>query len=305
MIFGVLGRRGALIKSAEALMGVGHMLKFVQTSKSEDHYDLGPDDFESLATNNSADFKYSSKLDKNDLLGLDFVISHNWPYIISRQFLDAPKFGILNAHPGDLPRYRGNACLNWAILNFETNVALTIHKMDSGLDTGPILFKSYRSLTNKTNITELYDWLDHQMPIDFNAAVSRLSAQGDSAFKHQNKKVVPLRCYPRTPKDSEIDWSLSALKIQALIRASTHPFKGAYTFDSEQTLLRIHSAEITQCDFEYLSIPGSILEADSIGLKVSTGNGILYLTSISTETLNHQESCIFYSKRMRTRFHGK
>ena len=113
------------------------------TSIDESHYNFSWRKFETLANSIGCNFIYSSKVDKNmKLPDVDIIITINFPNIIPSWFFERFKFGILNVHAGDLPKYRGNACPNWAILNNAKFIGLTIHKIDEGLDSGPIFVKN-------------------------------------------------------------------------------------------------------------------------------------------------------------------
>ncbi len=70
----------------------------------------------------------------------------------------------MNAHGGDLPRYRGNDCQTWAILNGEKKVGLCVHKMiGGGLDSGDIVARDYYALTQESTITKVHDWLSFRI----------------------------------------------------------------------------------------------------------------------------------------------
>ena len=66
-----------------------------------------------------------------------------------------------------LPKYKGNACPNWAILNFEKKIGLTIHSMSDDLDSGPIFCKIFKKIGSDTYIGDIYDWMDKKIPTLF------------------------------------------------------------------------------------------------------------------------------------------
>ena len=94
----------------------------------------------------------------------DVVVSMNFATLIPEWFLQKFEHGVLNSHAGNLPRYRGNACPNWAIINGEEEVYVTIHVMAKELDAGPILSQSKMRLTQHTYIGEVDDWLTKTVP---------------------------------------------------------------------------------------------------------------------------------------------
>jgi methionyl-tRNA formyltransferase len=107
-------------------------------------------------TDNLNDEEFIRQLEK---LNLDVIISVSQPQIIKKKLLAVPKLGIINVHPGMLPKYRGPAPYFWALMNDEPYFGLTTHYMDEEIDNGPILLQklipispkdSYNSLTKKT-----------------------------------------------------------------------------------------------------------------------------------------------------------
>ena len=164
MRVGVLGRTRSLINSINTLQSRGYKISFIWTSKSEEYYSCNESEFKNKAKDldcifiNSYSIKKNFKLIKNT--NTDVVISMNFNNLISKEFLNFFKFGILNAHYGDLPKYKGNACPNWAILNNEKKIGLSIHKMSENLDSGPIYKKDFLRINKETYINEIYSWVD-------------------------------------------------------------------------------------------------------------------------------------------------
>lgn len=257
MKFVIIGRTRLLVESAKACIAAGHEPVAVIAAKSDPEWAY----FD----------RYAKHLGVPFTLGLaawpaaDVAISINWPSVIQ----DLPGYPVLNAHAGDLPRYRGNACPNWAIINGESHVSVCIHRMVEELDAGPIYYKGKIKLTDQTYIGDVYEWLDKVIPRMFADAVTNIGRLTPAA-----QVGTPLRCYPRIPSDSRIDWRQSAEQIARLVRASSKPFDGAYSYHDGQrvTIWRAHAEAI---DHDYLGIPGQVIALDP--LKILTGNGSLVL----------------------------
>ncbi len=128
---------------------------------------------------------------------------------------------ILNCHIGDLPRYRGNATPNWAIINSEDKITLSIYFIEPHvIDAGRIVAQSELSITEDTTIAEVYTWLEEQTPITLVAALGRLQRDPKSTLKYANpNSEESFRCYPRRPEDDLIDWHQSVKNTHNLIRA--------------------------------------------------------------------------------------
>ena len=97
------------------------------------------------------------------------------------------RHGILNAHGGDLPKYRGNACQAWAILNGEEKIGLCVHKMVGGeLDSGVIIERESMILDQSTKVGECYEWMNKRIPELFLSAVQRLEENEDYYLEAQS-----------------------------------------------------------------------------------------------------------------------
>ena len=118
---------------------------------------------------------YSPKIENNfNTINADVVISINFVNLIPQDFINKFKYGIINSHLGDFPRYKGNACPNWAILNSEKSINLTLHKMNSELDSGPIVLKDKFFLKEEIHISDVYEWLNNRTPKLFEEAVKKI-----------------------------------------------------------------------------------------------------------------------------------
>ena len=150
MKIGIIGRTHILIETTKMLIQKGHKIGFIYTCRAESHYKANESDFKKLAEDIKCPFFDGLDVNANLYLlketNVDICVSINWMTLLEKKFLSLFKYGVLNAHAGDLPLYKGNACPNWAILNFEDRVGLTIHRMTEELDSGPFLKKAFFSL---------------------------------------------------------------------------------------------------------------------------------------------------------------
>lgn len=294
MKIGVIGRTSMLLDSARALALGGHEIPFVITATGEDYYTAGEDDFAAFAEEVGAWFKCTGRLSGDEMserlaaADCDVVISMNWPTIIVPDFLEAFEHGIYNAHPGMLPRYRGNACPNWAILNGEDAVGLTIHKMATELDAGPIAIQKELPINDETYIGDVYAWLATAVPEAFVDLVGRLDKDNLQHADQENTDIRPLRCFPRRPDDSRVVWTANSEEILRLIRASSHPFAGAFSFLENETRVKILRAMIEPDFDEFLAVPGQVVGARDGDPLVATGNGVLRLAEIEIDGIEWQ-----------------
>jgi len=267
-----LGRSQFLYESIRALAAMGYDIILIATSKASPEYTRNAADFEQLAAEVGADYRYFQKPSDINTIHHDCEvgISVNWHTILSPAFIQSFPKGIINAHMGDLPRYRGNACPNWAIINGEKKITITLHQMSAELDAGIMLAKAHYHMTPETYITDIYEHAETIIPRMFVDVLN-------SPVKGKKQFGRPLRCYPRLPSDNHIDWNQDANQIHRLIRASSHPFSGAYTHlnGTQLTIWRAHTEQPT---FDYLAVPGQVLERRKDGsVAVATGDGWLIM----------------------------
>jgi len=275
MRVGLIGRTHWLLDTARLAKEHGHELAFLATAPAAPGYRVGEDALRAFAAQETIPFSDHLRLNTLDLVA-DVVLSVNWTTVLRQPFLDRFPHGVLNAHAGDLPRYRGNATLNWAILAGETEACLTVHRMVEALDAGPIALQRRRPIGPDDDMTTLTAWLDEVVPASLVKAVDLLEA-GQLEFRAQDPAVRPLRVYPRVPDDSRIDWSKSADDIVRLVRASSPPFAGAFTHTPEGERVTIYRAKVHEPDHDFLAMPGQVCYSVAGNPVVAAGSGMVEL----------------------------
>jgi methionyl-tRNA formyltransferase len=276
-----------MLLSAIELIAKGHEPVLVATAPAAPEYGVEEEDFAGLAARLGAEFYTTSSGKPAGLLHAlrdakpDIAISFNWPSLIGAETIAVVPHGILNAHPGDLPRFRGNACPNWAILAGERQVVLTVHAMNGELDAGPIHVRAAMPLEETTYIGDVYKWLADTMPGLFLRAMSSIENGTARPVDQPQDPALSLRCFPRIPEDSLIDWSADAESISRLVRASTEPFSGAYTFLGAErlTVWRMRKDVLR---FRWLGRPGQVAHRDKTSGEVSvlTGKDAIVLQEV-------------------------
>lgn len=282
MRVGLIGRTHWLLEAAHRLLRSEHEIAFICTARASAESRANVEDFRLFAEKHSIPFWAMPRVSQVDVEA-DICLSVNWVSILRQPFLDRFEHGVYNAHPGDLPRYRGNACLNWAILAGEREAVLTVHRMVEELDAGPVAFKRRRPIVDDDDISTLYDWLDTVVPESLIAVLDQVAA-GVLELVPQDPSIRPLRTYPRKPQDSVIDWRDSAESILRLIRASTHPFSGASTNLESGQEIRIHRARRHTPDHDYLAAPGQVCFSKSGNPVIATGEGMIELIELSDDS---------------------
>jgi methionyl-tRNA formyltransferase len=212
-------------------------------------------------------------------LAPDLIVVAAYGQILPPSILELPRFGCVNVHTSLLPKYRGAAPIQWAILEDETETGVTIMKMDPGLDTGDILSQERTPIRPEDNAESLHD---------------RLAALGAKLLVKTIREFVDGKISPRpqpaegasyarkiTKEDGLIDWTQPARVLWNRVRAFA-PWPGAFTYLPAETrphLLKIWQAEVAQGAGE----PGEILEVNQAGIAVACGNAALRILALQRE----------------------
>lgn len=219
---------------------------------------------------------------KNDIESLqllkemkpDFIIVVAYGQILTKEVLDIPKLGCINLHGSLLPKYRGAAPINWAIIDGEKESGNTTMFMDVGLDTGDMLLKSRVEITDYMTAGELHDIL---MEDGAELLVNTIKGLRDEKIEKEIQGETPTAYAKMLNKDmAKIDWNLSAVKINNFIRG-LNPWPIAHTQIEGQSM-KIYEAKVVEESSDYE--PGYIIEVSKDGIEVSCGEGILLLKTV-------------------------
>jgi methionyl-tRNA formyltransferase len=156
----------------------------------------------------------------------DLVWVADFRYILPRILYSTGKFGAINLHPSLLPQYRGRASVNWAILNGETEIGLTAHFIDDGVDTGDIITQLKMSIDKDQDVGNALAAL---MPMYCEITRDVLTFFASGEIPRRPQEHTKSSYFPaRKPEDGRIDWCQSAETVLNLIRAVARPYPGAY-----------------------------------------------------------------------------
>lgn len=283
----VIGRTELLYNTALRLHNEGHEIVCILTAKEAPESTRSAADFQELATIWKIPFLQSNRISVlADFLQnrrADIAVSINYTGVLPQSVIDLYPLGILNAHGGDLPRYRGNACQAWAIINGEERIGLCIHKMIGGLlDAGDIIAREYLSIDHKTKVTDVWEWMSMRTPELMLKAVQMLETNAEYVLEKQSESTTKaLRCYPRKPEDGRIHWSKPAIDVLRLINASNRPYPGAFCYlDGEK--VTIWDAELVLDGESFCAIPGQVTRICKDYVEVACAEGKLRLLHLET-----------------------
>lgn len=199
-----------------------------------------------------------------DLLVLAFVTDY-----VPRAMIDLATHGGINYHPSLLPKYRGGSAMNWAIIHGERETGVTIHQIDDGLDTGPIILQEKVAIDPDDTVKSLYFGKLYPLGVKMVAAAVRLIREGKARPVPQDETRASFQPVIQEA-DVRIDWRQSTPKIYNLIRGA-NPQPGAWTtFRGEK--LKIWEAGLYQARGN----PGTIIAIPAGGGPViATGDGAI------------------------------
>lgn len=304
MKIAIIGRTEILYDTALQLKQEGHEIVCLLTAKEAPEYVRTASDFELLAKQLKVPFAQGVPITTHinflQQCQADIAVSINYTGIIPQNVIDIFPLGILNAHGGDLPRYRGNACQAWAIINGESRIGLCIHRMIGGeLDSGDVVARSYLPIDQNTKVTAAWNWMAIATPSLMLEAVNLLAKDSNYVLERQSADPKnALRCYPRKPGDGRINWHQSALNILRLINACNKPFTGAFCEFEEQRMI-VWDAELVEDGEIFLAIPGQITAIAPEFVDVATGDGKLRLRLVEVDGVKFRPATLVRSLRIR------
>lgn len=221
-------------------------------------------------------------------LAADLMVVTAYGLILPTEVLAAPRLGCINIHASLLPRWRGAAPIQRAILAGDRKTGITIMQMDEGLDTGDMLAIAECEIANDDTGSSLHDKL---MLLGAETLMSVLPAIAEAAsIGHRlqgSRQNDADSCYAAKLSKSEakIDWSRPAEEIERAIRAY-NSWPVAYCLFSKNqktSTLRIWRAELNTTISSVDIAPGLVLAESADGIDVATGDGVLRITELQPE----------------------
>ncbi len=215
-------------------------------------------------------------------LNPDLVVTCAFGQILPDSLLAIPRYGTINVHGSLLPKYRGAAPIQWAVINGETKTGITTMLTDSGLDTGDMLLKSEIEIPEDMTAGELHDRMSLLGAETLIQTIKKLE-EGTLNPVPQDEGQATLA--PRITKETgKIDWSSHARDIHNLVRGTT-PWPGAYTFIEGKRVRIWRSAVLDLAgDTGDQAFPGTITGLDQESMRISTGKGVLEVFEIQVES---------------------
>ena len=216
----------------EELIKDGANVAAVFTHEDDPHENIWFRSVKEIAEKNGIPVRTPKKLEADEVeyfnsLAPELVLSFYYRALIPKAVLDAPSLGAYNLHGALLPKYRGRACVNWAVINGERETGATLHVMTERADRSDIVDRQAVPIEFTDTAYDVFMKVAEAARQIVARRLPELEA-GSAPRRPQDESAAT--CFGRRrPEDGKIDWSKSAEEIYNLIRAVTHPFPGAFT----------------------------------------------------------------------------
>jgi methionyl-tRNA formyltransferase len=209
-------------------------------------------------------------------LNLDVAVTAAYGKILPQSLLDLPEHGFLNVHASLLPKYRGAAPVQWALINGETETGVSIMQTEAGLDTGPVRHVKKLNITPEDTASTLFDKLSSLGAAAILEALELLAAGRLPCHPQDETKATfaPLL----TKEDGEVRWTDPATATVNRFRGVV-VWPGTWTNFRERTL-KIHDLSLTEGDGNKNGAPGMVLKVAKEGVTIATGDGAVILLNV-------------------------
>lgn len=220
-------------------------------------------------------------------LNPDVIVVIAFGQILSKEILELPKYGCINVHASLLPKLRGSAPIQWAVINGEEKTGVTIMQMDVGIDTGDMYLKEEIVLDAKETGGSLHDKLAVMGGPLILEALKMAEAGTLVGEKQNDEEANYIKMLDKAL--GNIDFTKSSVEIERLIRG-LNPWPSAYTSLNGKTL-KVWDADVLEGDFEGQC--GEVVQITKDALIVKTGEGALALKEVQLEGKKRMDTGAF------------
>ncbi|SFN42766.1 bifunctional UDP-4-amino-4-deoxy-L-arabinose formyltransferase/UDP-glucuronic acid oxidase ArnA [Xenorhabdus japonica] len=202
----------------------------------------------------------------------DVIFSFYYRNMLSQEILSLAEKGAFNLHGSLLPKYRGRAPVNWAVLNGETETGVTLHKMLERADAGDIIAQQPVQIDENDTSLAVHGKIREATVELLNNILPQIKSDHYPSIPQDESQATYFG--RRTANDGEIIWNKSAKEINNLVRAVTEPYPGAFTFLGERKITIWRSRPLNQAHDKR---PGTIISTDPF--VIACGDGALEIIS--------------------------
>ena len=222
----------------------------------------------------------------------ELIVVAAFGQFLSKEILELPKYGCINVHASLLPKYRGAAPIQYAIIKGEKESGVTIMQMDIGMDTGAMLDKVVVPIEENTTMGELHDALREQGATLMLQVIDKIAAGTAVAEPQDNEQATYATLLDRSME--HIDWSKTAQEVHNLIRGF-NPAPSTFTKLPNGKSLKIWGSKMT--DKSSAAAAGTVIETGKHSFFVACGEGVLEITEVQPESKKRMPAQVFLNGR--------
>lgn len=222
----------------------------------------------------------------------ELIVVAAFGQFLSRELLELPPHGCINVHASLLPKYRGAAPIQYAIIKGEKESGVTIMQMDIGMDTGAMLEKVVVPIAENTTMGELHDALREQGAALLLKVIDDIAAGTAVAEPQNDAEATYATLLDRSME--HIDWTKSAQEVHNLIRGF-NPAPSTFTKLPNGKSLKIWGSRLTEKKSE--AAAGTVVEAGKHSFFVACGSGVLEITEVQPESKKRMAAQVFLNGR--------
>jgi len=222
----------------------------------------------------------------------ELIVVAAFGQFLSKEILELPKYGCINVHASLLPKYRGAAPIQYAIIKGEKESGVTIMQMDIGMDTGAMLDKVVVPIAENTTMGELHDALREQGAALLLEVIDKIAAGTAVAEPQDNEQATYATLLDRSME--HIDWSKTAQEVHNLIRGF-NPAPSTFTKLPNGKSLKIWGSKMT--DKSSAAAAGTVIETGKHSFFVACGEGVLEIIKVQPESKKRMPAQVFLNGR--------
>ena len=222
----------------------------------------------------------------------ELIVVAAFGQFLSKEILELPKYGCINVHASLLPKYRGAAPIQYAIIKGEKESGVTIMQMDIGMDTGAMLDKVIVPIEENTTMGELHDALREQGATLLLQVIDKIAAGTAVAEPQDDAQATYATLLDRSME--HIDWSKTAQEVHNLIRGF-NPAPSTFTKLPNGKSLKIWGSKMT--DKSSAAAAGIVIETGKHSFFVACGEGVLEITEVQPESKKRMPAQVFLNGR--------
>lgn len=222
----------------------------------------------------------------------ELIVVAAFGQFLSKEILELPKYGCINVHASLLPKYRGAAPIQYAIIKGEKESGVTIMQMDIGMDTGAMLDKVVVPIAENTTMGELHDALREQGATLLLQVIDKIATGTAVAEPQDDAQATYATLLDRSME--HIDWSKTAQEVHNLIRGF-NPAPSTFTKLPNGKSLKIWGSKMT--GKSSAAAAGTVIETGKHSFFVACGEGVLEITEVQPESKKRMPAQVFLNGR--------